>query len=530
MNLVSTIEHVNLTTMFEILSKWTSPILQTMGAQGEVVIIGTENGNIYTQDGITVALNIAPPDPVARTIFRAVVDAAHQTVSKCGDGTTTTTCLVVEMIKALAKKSRGDRHELLDEIGKCVEMINEQIEKSAIQIKHVDQLINVATISCHGDEKLGKMIGDLVHQVGADGDVSIKGSPTGVSFTKYLNGYVSRSMMINSNFINQPATRRCEFVKPWLLIADENIDDSDTMIEILEAYRYWIKSDFLNNPLVIMCDDMQGGALNTAIANLPQMGRSDQPVPICVIKCPSSFQRRAELLEDMSAITSAKVFKKIGGIPVSSIGKSKTVNPFGRMEKITIDDKKSVFQLESDEASKAQIEKLRGLHEAAEEEEDRKYLNDRISRLSSGIGLIYVGGDSGAENTRTVHLVEDAVLASIQALKHGVVPGGGMALVRAALHLSNEKSLTGLHMDIINETCWAPARRIAGRYSKFLGKVPSHKMEVIDARTGQWVDSWVAGILDPASVPTTALSKAYSVVKQLALTTQFVITINEDND
>lgn len=525
MDIRTTITQADKRQVYEALQKWCEPILRTMGAKGEVVIISRPDGNIYTQDGVTVARNLAPDDPFERTIIRAVVDAAWQTVKEVGDGTTTTTALVLSLFKELAFSTTDGELQMtqrLDYYQGLVDAAKEHIREHAVPILEegridLDALTAVATVSCHNNKKLGEVIADLVAKVGADGDIKVETSHTGKTYTEYNSGYVARSGMINMNFITNPLTQTAELSNPVVVIADQIIDDTDEIMAILNAYKVHVKADMKNNPLVIICDDMQGGALNTLINNLPQISGQRQSVPAVVIKAPMSGRRRQELLDDYAAITGAFVFRKIGGIPVGKINQNLDVSPFGRIDRIVADKDKSVLYLEDRSQIEAQVEKLRKVRETVKDEADQDFIDERISRLTSGIGKIYVGGETGAENIRTNALVDDAVKASLQALKHGVSPGGGKALAAAGVHIVNTDLSTALlyPMERINH---GPA------------KPPIEYWQVKDARDGKVKDAWEAGILDPAIVPITALTKAFSVVSQLLMSETFLIIKDVSNE
>lgn len=526
---ITTKHNLDPSRILKALEEWTQPVLSTMGVNGKVVIIGRPDGNVYTQDGVTVARNIAPIDPIDRMIFRTVVDAAHQQVKECGDGTTTTTALVLAMMRSYVSEYENidDVNMLVDELSTMVDKLSQQIKDSAEVIMegsviNKEALQHVATISCHNDHELGKVISDLVSLTGPDGDIKVDTSYTGKTFTEYYDGYVAPSGLINNNFINMPHQKACVFTNPVVLIADQVIDNQDEVVKILQAYRKEVRGKYQENPLVIICDDMQGGALNTLIANIPQIrGVTPESIPACVIKAPMSLDRRSELLEDLAKVFGCFIFKKIGGTPVSQIGADQTKSYFGRAQKITADKVKSVFQLKDDAACKAQAEKLRVMKEEVKDEGDRDFLDQRISRLQSGIGVIYVGGESKAEHTRTNHLVEDAVLASIQALRHGVVPGGGKSLwSQVRILLENEKYFSVAESMMIS-SCSYPLIRMFPDYID--DRINGDQWDVIDGRTDDIVNAWDKGILDPASVPATALVKAFSVVKQLILSENFLI-------
>lgn len=535
MSMRSTFHEADVHQLSDIIDKWSAPVLSTMGANGRVVIIGRPEGNVYTQDGITVARNTVPDTPLDRAVFRAVVDAAHQQVNDCGDGTTTTTALVVGLMREISSHFSG-RKVTSEELNELIKFLQDAVKKTAKRIRESarpiivdgvldkDALRHVAGIACHHNDELADVVAELVAKTGADGNVRSAISYTGKTFYEYHDGYVAQSGLINEYFWTHDHMRSAILDNPVVLIADQVIEDTDDMVAIFKAYSRFTGGNHKANPLVIICDDMYGGALNTLIQNLPKMGPK-VPIPACVIKAPMSFTQRNDLLSDLAHITGAYVFKKVGGVPVSQINKDQTKNYFGRVDKVVAGMKTTMFQLKDRVLSNERIEILKKVKEESKEEQERKFIDERISRLSSGIGTIFVGGETQAEHTWSDHLVEDAVLACREAMRHGVVPGGGMALVGESF---NEMLNSGEAEDgILLGACSFPAITIAGEYEDLLNKCGG--WNVIDARTGNIVNAWDAGIIDPASVPATALEKAMSVVKQLVLSNQ-IITVEDETE
>lgn len=512
----------------EAFRKWAAPVISTMGGAGKNVMIYTDNGPRITQDGVTVARYLNPTDPVEKLAVRLLVDAANKVVQEVGDGTTLTVLLVSKLFQKLAAlpSPKNGYFETFRKLDFAVEQVVDQVKLSATTLRmddDMDRLKAVATIACHGNVKLGHMIAKLTAKVGPDGMIFVEQSPTSENFSEYSDGYVMNTGLVAPHFVND-SKGTCTLKDPLFVIVNEKVDSED---EVFLVLKYW-KENYYDKgtvrPIVWIVEDMQGGALATVLGNLPGNSRS-LAIPMAVVKAPDFGARRQAFLEDIKFITKTPfVYSKIHGRHLRDFGGNFEVAEFGEGTKFVANAKRSVIFKKF--GVKQYTDEIKSILEEETDPAVRDLLKERVAKLSSGVGTIFVGGDSDAENQWNYDMADDAQRACMAALRSGIVPGGGKALLNAGKLVVDILKDSGTLTDearLIAELCSEPMKNIYSNAGiDFDLEEEEFNDKVFDVSKGKRVDPMKVGLIDPVEVPVTALQKAVSVVKQ-AMNTDFII-------
>lgn len=514
----------NLSLLNEAFKKWSAPVISTMGGSGRNVIIQTPQGMRITQDGVTVVRNLQPTEPIDQIAVSLLVDAATKVVQEVGDGTTLTVLLTTRLFEALSGLNLP-LAEMNKQVDRAVAQVVENLRLQAIHGDSQLKLRQIAKIACHGNEDLGHTVADLAFKVGKDGMIFIQQSPSSETYTEYQDGYVLDSGLLSSHFVNQK-DGSCKLQDPLFVLIDENVDNENEVIQIMT----YLKANYLDQgkkrPLAWVVSNMEGGALATVIANLPGQNPRGLNLPMCVIKAPGQGRQRTEFFEDLRQVTGTPfVYSRIFGRSLRDFGKDFDIDEFGSGASVVSNFRRSVVF-----TANKPIEHIKGLKEAWETENDpqvRDFLIERIAKLSAGVGTIYTGGDSDSEHQWVFDMADDAQRACMAAMKGGIVPGAGKALLTAA----HQVGLEAIHSGQMNPTFLAvlgvlsePMRTIyENAQVPFDQDAETSDPFVVDVAFGGRVNPVDAGIIDPVLVPVAALTKAASVVKQ-AMKTSFLLT------
>ena len=502
-------------------------VVSTLGPNGRNVVIANDQGAPQsTKDGVTVAKSITLKDPNQELGVQLVKQAAIKTAEKAGDGTTTSTLLASEMIKAglSALNNNENAVQIKRDIDATVsEVVNNLRNNISDDISGEEQLEQIATISANNDQEVGKLIATAIDKVGMEGVVHIEESRTGETYLEtveglqFERGYKSPYFVTNNN--NMTAT----LDNPLVLIADQKITQVKELLPILEAVSAQAKS------LLIIAEDIDNEALATLIVN-----KMRGTMKVCAVKAPDFGDRRKLVLEDIAITTGGQVFDKQKGMKLDKFswewfGEARTVTV--EKERTTIVDGKG-----SADSIEVRVEELQKQIEKAETPFEIEKLQERLAKFVGGVAIIHVGGNTETEMKEKKDRVDDALHATKAAIEEGIVPGGGTALLYASSGL--ETKTTGAQ--IVKRACAKPFNQIlvnAG-YDAVQGQIIADGMInsgndgwlVFDNKSGETVDMKEAGIIDPTKVARTALENAASVAGTVLLTECTVVNEPEEDN
>ena len=485
----------------------------TMGPKGKNVII--ENPGSYptlTKDGVTVAKSVNLSDKFANLGVQIIKEAASRTAEAAGDGTTTATVLtqaiVAEGIKMIAAGHSVDR--IKEGIYAGSRAIVEKIAEASISVTNDQEIIQVGTISANGEVKIGELIAEAMNAVGQDGVVTVeeaKGFETTLSVVEGVRlnrGYMS------PYFINNENTSTVELEDPAIFLSNRKISSMNEIIPVLE------KVVAANKSILIIADEIENEAMQGLVVNSTRGA-----LKVCAIKAPGMGEYRHSFLDDLGVLLGTKIVTQAD----TDLLESLTVADLGSCKKVTVSRSTTTLVdcYGDPQKIKERIEDLRSEQSKPGcSENDRAVLSSRLAKLSSGVALLRVGGATEMEMSERKDRVDDALSATQAAVEEGIVPGGGVALVRAAQDLSLENFSDDIHpgVKIIKEACKAPLTQIVkntgGSAEVVIDKVLDTDNNVgFDAKLGCYSDMFEAGIIDPAKVVRCAMENAASSAAML---------------
>jgi len=505
----------------------TNAVKVTLGPKGRNVIIDKSYGTPHiTKDGVTVAKEIELEDKHENMGAQMVKEVASKTADKAGDGTTTATVLAEAIFsEGLRNVAAGaNPMDLKRGMEKAVKTIVKELAALSKPIKNQQEIAQVATISANNDHEIGKIIADAMEKVGKDGTITVeeaKGFETTLEVVKGMNfdrGYLSAYFMTN------PETQECILENPYILIHEKKISAVKEMIPILQAVAESGKS------LLIIAEDIEGEALATLVVNRLRAG-----LKVCAVKAPGFGDRRKAILDDLAILTGAQVISEELGMKLEST----TLEMLGKAKKIIVkkDDTTLVEGQGDKELMKNRVAQLKRQIEESESDYDREKLQERLAKLSGGVAVIRVGAATEVEMKEKKDRVDDAQHATAAAIEEGILPGGGVAYIRCIPILNqlagtldgDEK--TGVL--IIARALTSPLRQIVENAGQE-GSIILQQVEKLpathgyNALTGDYVDMFEAGILDPAKVTRCALENAVSIAALLLTTEATVVDIVEE--
>ena len=494
----------------------------TLGPKGRNVIIEKKFGAPHiTKDGVSVAKEIELSDPYQNMGAQIVKEVASKTNDKAGDGTTTATVLAQSIITVGLKNVAAGANPMdlkrgIDKaVAKVVESIKTQAKEVDDDIKKIEQ---VATISANNDSEIGKLIADAMAKVKKEGVITVeeaKGTNTTVDVVEGMQfdrGYLS------PYFVTNTEKMECEMENPFILIHDKKISNLKDILPLLEA------SVQAGRPLLVIAEDIDGEALTTLVVN-----RLRGSLKICAVKAPGFGDRRKEMLQDIAVLTGGTVISEEQGIQLASA----TIEMLGKAEKITVnkDNTTIVNGAGTKEAIAQRVAQIKAQIEATKSDYDREKLQERLAKLAGGVAVLYVGAPSEVEMKEKKDRVDDALSATRAAVEEGIVPGGGVALIRAIDSLNgvtgeNDDETTGI--EIVKRAIEEPLRQIVANAGQegavYVQKVKEGKGDYGDnARTDKFENFFEAGVIDPAKVTRVALENAASIAGML-LTIECVIS------
>jgi len=498
----------------------------TLGPRGRNVIIERDGKPISTKDGVTVAKSIKLKDPVRNMGVEAVKEAASQTADAAGDGTTTSTVLAHELytkgLKAVA--TGASPIEVKRGIDKAVKSIVASLKELSKDVTTNEEIKQIATISANSDEEIGNIIAEAMEEVGKEGVITVEESKTARTSLEVVEGMQFDRGYLSPYFINNNNQMFAQFENAYILITDKKISGIKDIVKVLE---FVIAK---NKPLLIIADDVEGEALATLIVN-----KARGTCQVCAVKAPGYGKTKSEILEDISILTGGKVVSTERGQKLDKIQNIEDV--LGTCRTITVNNKSTVLVDGggSEESITARAEEIKTMIEQSNSDYDVEKNQDRLARLAGGVAILSIGAESEVEMKEKKDRVDDALHATRAAVDEGIVPGGGIALIRAYKNAkltgisSNEDQLAGIN--IVIDACYAPFKAIvenSGLNAEVvLSKLPRDKEKGYDAKLEKYVNMFESGIIDPTKVTRTALEKAASVAGTL-LITDCVITDSEE--
>jgi chaperonin GroEL len=493
----------------------------TLGPKGRNVIIEKKYGAPHiTKDGVTVAKEIELENSMENLGAQLVKEVASKTGDQAGDGTTTATVLAQAIVGVGLKNVTAGANpmDLKRGIDKAVATVVADIKKHAREVgDNYDKIEQVATISANNDAEVGKLVADAMRRVSKDGVITIeeaKGTDTTIDVVEGMQfdrGYISPYFVTNAD------TMEVEMERPYILIYDKKISNLKELLPVLEPA---VQS---GRPLLIIAEDVDSEALTTLVVN-----RLRAQLKICAVKAPGFGDRRKEMLEDIAVLTGGVVISEEKGIKLESA----TLDLLGTAEKVTVnkDNTTIVNGAGKKENIAARVSQIKAQIANTTSDYDREKLQERLAKLSGGVAVLYVGAASEVEMKEKKDRVDDALSATRAAIEEGIVPGGGVAYIRAldaleTLKADNDDERTGI--DIVKRAIEEPLRQIVANAGKegavVVQKVREGKDDFgYNARADKYENMFAAGVVDPAKVTRVALENAASIAGMF-LTTECVI-------
>ena len=500
----------------------------TLGPKGRNVVIDKKFGSpTITKDGVTVAKEIELEDAVENMGAQMVKEVASKTADIAGDGTTTATVLAQEIVSTGLKNVAAGANpmDLKRGIDKAVKAVVNELQKQSIEVgDNLNKIEQVASISANNDNTIGALIAEAMAKVKKEGVITVeeaKGTDTTVEVVEGMQfdrGYLS------PYFVTNAEKMEAELDNPFILIYDKKISNMKDVLPILE------QTTQSGRPILIIAEDVDGEALATLVVN-----KIRGSLKIAAVKAPGFGDRRKAMLEDIAILTGGTVISEERGFKLENT----TLEMLGQTDKIVIDkDNTTVVNGKGEkDAITLRVNQIKAQMETTTSDYDREKLQERLAKLAGGVAVLYVGAASEVEMKEKKDRVDDALHATRAAVEEGIVPGGGVALVRAAKALNsikaeNEDEKTGVQ--IITKAIEAPIRQIVanagGEGAVIVSKIQEGKADFgYNAKTDTFEHMLEAGIIDPTKVTRVALENAASVAGMLLTTECVLADIPEEN-
>ncbi|HEX8427892.1 chaperonin GroEL [Hymenobacter sp.] len=501
--------------------KLANAVKVTLGPKGRNVVIDKKFGApTITKDGVTVAKEIELSDPIENMGAQLVKEVASKTADQAGDGTTTATVLAQAIYAAGSKNVAAGANpmDLKRGIDKAVQAVVANLKAQSKKIENSSEIAQVGAISANNDMEIGQMIADAMDKVGKEGVITVEEARGTETEVKTVEGMQFDRGYLSPYFVTNPEKMEVELDSPYILIYDKKVS---TMKELLPVLEQVVQT---GKPLVIVSEDVDGEALATLVVN-----KLRGSLKIAAVKAPGFGDRRKAMLEDIAVLTGGTVISEERGYKLDSA----TLDYLGTAEKIIIDkDNTTIVNGKGEkDGITSRINQIKAQIETTTSDYDKEKLQERLAKLSGGVAILYIGASTEVEMKEKKDRVDDALHATRAAVEEGVVPGGGVAFVRAlealeAVNTHNLDERTGVN--IIRTALEAPLRTIVanagGEGSVVVQKVREGKGDYgYNAREDRYENLMAAGILDPTKVARLALENAASIAG-LLLTTECVIS------
>ncbi len=493
----------------------------TLGPKGRNVVIEKSFGAPrITKDGVTVAKEIELEDKFENMGAQMVREVASKTNDLAGDGTTTATVLAQAIVKEGARSVAAGMNpmDLKRGIDLAVEAIVGDLKAHAKKVTSNDEIAQVGTISANGDNEIGRFLADAMQKVGNEGVITVEEAKSLDTELEVVEGMQFDRGYVSPYFVTNTEKMKVEIEDPYILIHEKKLSGLQTMLPLLEAVVQTGK------PLLIIAEDVEGEALATLVVNKLRGG-----LKVAAVKAPGFGDRRKAMLEDIAILTGGTAIAEDLGIKLENV----TLNMLGRAKKVVI-DKENTTIVNGAGAKKdieARVAQIKAQIEETTSDYDREKLQERLAKLGGGVAVIRVGGATEVEVKEKKDRVDDALHATRAAVEEGILPGGGVALLRALKALDSVKTTNAdqkAGIDIVRRAIQVPARQIVQNAGEDGSLVVGRLLEKSDynwgfnAATGEYQDLVKAGVIDPAKVVRTALQDAASVAS-LLITTEALV-------
>ena len=492
----------------------------TLGPKGRNVVLEKKfGGPTITKDGVTVAKEVELKDPLENMGAQMVREVASKTSDVAGDGTTTATvlaqCIFREGVKSVA--AGANPMALKRGIEKAVEAVVNEVKRLSVKVANDEKIAQIGAISANGDQTIGSTIAEAMKKVGKDGVITVEESKTMITELSTVEGMQFDRGYLSPYFVSDPERMECVLEDPYILIHEKKISNMKDLLPVLEQIARSGK------PLLVIAEEVEGEALATLVVN-----KLRGTLNACAVKAPGFGDRRKAMLEDIGILTGGKALMEETGIKLEGV----KLEDLGRAKRITVDKDNTTI---IDGAGKqkeieGRIKQLRAQVDETTSDYDREKLQERLAKLAGGVAIIKVGAATETEMKEKKARVEDALHATRAAVEEGIVPGGGVTLLRAAAVL-NKLKIEGdekIGVDIVKRACEEPLRQIVGNGgwegAIVIEKIRTHKDTNygFNAATGDYEDLVKAGVIDPAKVTRSVLQNAASI-SALMLTTEAMI-------
>ncbi len=513
--------------MLKGVEKLADAVAVTMGPTGRNVIINKSfGGPTVTKDGVTVSKEIELEDRFENMGAKLVNEVASKTSDIAGDGTTTATVLARAIYKEGLRNIAAGSNPMSIRRGieKAVDAAVEHLKSMAKPVSSKAEIAQVGAISANNDHTIGNLLADAMEKVGKDGVITVEEGKSMETEVKFVDGMQFDKGFVSPYFINKPAEMACVLDDAYILIHEKKVSNLRELVPILEKIAHSGK------PLLIVAEDVEGEALTALVVN-----KLRGVLNVCAVKAPGFGDRRKAMLGDIATLTGGTLISEELGISLESL----EVSHLGRAKQITVDKNDTTIVQGGGKQADVQIriQQIRNQIEATESDYDKEKFQERLAKLTGGVAIISVGASSEADMKQKKARVEDALHATRAAVEEGILPGGGVALLRCKDAIEKirgkAKDDEKIGVDLILHVLAAPLTQIADNCG-IDGSVVADEVSRMptntgyDAHAGAYVDMIKAGIIDPVKVVRSALSNAASIAS-LMLTTEALVT-NLDHD
>ena len=493
----------------------------TLGPKGRNVVLEKSFGAPrVTKDGVTVAKEIELEDKFENMGAQMLREVASKTSDVAGDGTTTATVLAQAIVKEGAKAVAAGANpmDVKRGIDLAVNAVVDELRAKSKKLSSNDEVAQIGTVSANGDREIGKMIAEAMKKVGNEGVITVEEAKSLDTELEVVEGMQFDRGYISPYFVTNPEKMLVELEDPYILINEKKLSSLQPMLPLLESI---VQS---GKPLLVIAEEVEGEALATLVVNKLRGG-----LKVAAVKAPGFGDRRKAMLEDIATLTGGDVISEDLGIKLENV----TIAMLGRAKKVSIDKDNTTIVNGAGKKSdiEARIKQIKAQIEETTSDYDKEKLQERLAKLAGGVAVIRVGGATETEVKERKDRVEDAMHATRAAVEEGILPGGGVALLRAfkvldGLNVENDDQKTGIR--IVRKALEAPARQIASNAGEdgsiIIGKIVESSKYAwgYDAQTGSYGDLVAEGIIDPTKVVRTALQDAASIAG-LLITTEAMV-------
>ncbi len=508
--------------------KLAGAVAVTMGPTGRNVIIDKSfGGPTVTKDGVTVSKEVDLEDPFENMGAKLVNEVASKTSDLAGDGTTTATVLARAIFREGTRNVAAGSNPTAVRRGidKAVTAAVERLMQIARKVERPEEVAQVGAISANNDRSIGDLLAEALQRVGKDGVITVEEGKTTETTVRFVDGMQFDKGFISPYFVNKPAEMICQLDDALILIHEKKISNLRDLLPLLEKVAQSGK------PLLIIAEDVDGDALTALVVN-----KLRGVLNICASKAPGFGDRRKAMLGDIATLTGGTLISEDLGLKLESLD----LSHLGRAKKITVDKNETTIVQGAGKQDdvQARVHQLRTQIEGTESEYDREKLQERLAKLTGGVAIVSVGAGTEAEMKQKKARVEDALHATRAAVEEGIVPGGGVALLRCREAVEKARSQAKgdekIGVDIVLHSLEAPIRQIAENGgidgAVVADEVADKDLNMgYDANKGEYVDMLKAGIIDPVKVVRVALTNAASIAG-LMLTTEALVTNLDKED